>query len=307
MFLRYPVSDFIPYENLAWTLLDGPECDSNLNGDITDNNYLNVELTIEDETAPIGTGGGWRFVTLSFKFDPGTIRDSPILYNEGLDQRLKFCVRLGAFSSQTNVPGALEIFHKVTSMDVLITQEGLVGTDNLVTDPEGTNQENAQVAYKLRGFLCNETNQEIIDPFPIFQGMLTKVCVTPIDEALADGVYMRAIDTFYWTRETIYQPAIFPLQTPAPLTEVTCEPGMKICSFVTLLRGDFFYRLGRVYGAGVGWLQVCIIIGLCCCSSPDTIMAGIVLDQIYAWYSSCVCFLSPISLAAGITLGINER
>jgi hypothetical protein len=68
---------------------------------------------------------------------------------------------------------------------------------------------------------------------------------------------MRAIDSFYWTRETIYQTAIIPHQTAAPLTLIECEPGMTVCAFTTLLRASFFYKRGRVDGAGIGWLQVC--------------------------------------------------
>jgi hypothetical protein len=285
LFLRYPVSDFIPYEHLDWTLFAGSECSPSTSDDITENDYLDVRITIEDETAPEGTGGSWRFITLSFAFDPDTIRRSPILVNEGLDTRLQFCVNLGAYSSPTVVPGALEIFRKVTSMDVLITQAGQIGIDNLVADPNGPNEEEAEVRYRLRGFLCDENNDEIIDPLPIFQGVLTKVCVTPVDEALADGVYMRAIDSFYWTRETFYQPAILPRQTVAPLSEISCVPGMITCSFVTLLRGEFFYRLGRVYGAGVGWLQVSIVFVWTMCHTTFWIEHSLIsfLPAVWPW------------------------
>jgi hypothetical protein len=87
--------------------------------------------------------------------------------------------------------------------------------------------------------------------------MVTRVCVTPTDDALKAGVYMRAIDSFYWTRETIFQTAIRPHQTAASLTMIECEPGMRVCAFSTLLKASFFYKRGRVDGAGIGWLQVC--------------------------------------------------
>lgn len=255
LFLKYPVSDFISYDNLGWKLYDGRQCGNGGASDITDNDYLEVAAEF-DENTPEGGGTAWRNVTLVFSFDPETIRQSPIITNEGLETNLRFCVRFSAYSAPTINPGAMEIFYKETFLTVDIQQAGNVDVDGYVLTPEDINQEEDTVSYKLRGYLCNETNHEIIDPIPIFQGMLTKVCVTPTDRALADGVYMRAIDSFYWTRETIYQTAITPHQTAAALTEINCEPGMIVCSFATILKGPFFYRLGRVDGAGFGWLQV---------------------------------------------------
>jgi hypothetical protein len=92
----------------------------------------------------------------------------------------------------------------------------------------------------------------------MYQGGKLRVCVTPREDAVAGGIFMRAIDNFYWTRESIYQPAITPHQQAAPLTRIECEPGMLVCAFETLLRAAFFYRPGRVDGYGIGWLQVCM-------------------------------------------------
>lgn len=227
--------------------------------DITENDFLAVQLTIEDEKVPEGDGNQWRFITLSFTFDPTTIRSSPIITTVNSEDRLQFCVHLGGYSAPTVVPGAMEIVAKETTVDIVIQQDGQASSENAVVTP--VDPEEGSQLYKLRGFLCNETNHEITNPIPIYQGTLTKVCVTPTDDALASGVYMHAIDSFYWTRETIYQSAINPHQAAQPLTQVSCEPGMKVCSFVTMLKADFFYRLGRVVGAGVGWLQVSDING----------------------------------------------
>lgn len=250
LYLEYPVSDFIPFANLDWILYDSLECGS---GDITDNDYLNAVIDY-DENLPNGDGTGWKLATLSLTFDPDTIRGSPIMTTVGREQRLQFCIRMGAYSSQTNIPGAMEIFYKETSIDVLITDEGGVDLDDSTGVSDGAN--GGGQLYTLRGYLCDQDDEEIIDPSPIFQGMPTKVCVTPVEQALQDNVYMHAIDSFYWTRETTYQAAITPKQEAAPLTIIDCEPGRVVCSFVTLLKADFFYKLGRAYGTGFGWLQV---------------------------------------------------
>jgi hypothetical protein len=257
LFLTFPISDFVPYEHIVYTFWT--DCETG-GEEITNNDagYFTYETQVDDESVPIGEGTAWRFMSVSMFFDPDSIRNSPIFQeatSSNLDESIRFCVKAGAYSAPSVVPGSLEIFSKVTTIDLLITQDGSFN-DKVNVTAGGVNEETTSTAYFLRGYLCDLENVEVIDPLPIFQGAPVKVCVTPREEALADGVYMRAVDSFYWTRESIYQAAIVPNQVAAPLTEIDCVPGMIVCTFLTLLKGDFFYKLGQVYGAGVGWLQV---------------------------------------------------
>jgi hypothetical protein len=261
LFLHYPVSDFVPYRNLNWKIFDGPECGGGSN-EITDyQEYLSIDLTHAPESEyPEGDGTTFRNITLSLSFDPDTIRSSPIISEEGLDTVLGFCVSLGAYTADRINPGAVEVFYAETFVRLLILQNGDFDIEESVTvRPERIGEQRERQEYFLIGFLCNATNHEIVDPEPIYQGQTHRVCVTPTPEALRAGVYMRAIDSFSWTRLDIYQPAIVPPAEPAPLTEVDCEPGMEICSFETLFKAAFFYKLGRIDGMGTGWLQVCIL------------------------------------------------
>jgi hypothetical protein len=255
LFLTYQVSDYIPYENLRWYLYDGLECREGAD-DITENDYLTAELMGPDDGNTVGEGNSFREFKMALSFDPESIRGSPILHETGQKIQLKFCVRLSAFSANALNPAAVEISYKQTTMTVDILQEGETGVDEFVLDAGEIVDETTEQLYTLEGWLCNETNHRIYDPLPIYQGRLTRVCVTPNAEAQADGVYMRAIDSFYWTRDTIFQTAINPRQNAAPLTEIECVPGMLICAFTTILRAGFFFKRGRVGGAGIGWLQV---------------------------------------------------
>lgn len=97
---------------------------------------------------------------------------------------------------------------------------------------------------------------------PFRQGERIRVCVVPEDIALDDGVYMRRIESFTYMREkptdgsTIFQKAILDGVSANPaLTELTCERGTEVCFFDTLLRSDFFFGRGEVYGFGEAWLQ----------------------------------------------------
>jgi len=245
LFLTFPISDFVPYDHIQYTFWT--TCATN-GVEITDNEgYFGFETEIVDEGLPVGDGTSWRFMSVSMFFDPDSIRKSPIFTtsNTALAETIQFCVKAGVFSAPMIIPGALESFHKETKIDLLITQDGTI-SDNVNVTAGQQGSEEASTAYFLRGYLCDLENKEVIDPLPIFQGAPVKVCVTPTKEALDNEVYMRAIDSFSWTRETIYQAAIIPNQEAAPLTEINCVPGMVICSFITLLKADFFYKLGQV-------------------------------------------------------------
>jgi len=254
LFLTYRVSDYIPYENIGWSIYDGLACQEGSN-EITENDYLSVELVGPEDGNTVGEGTTFRDFTMTLKFNPDTIRGSPILHETGLNTQLIFCVRLSAFTANVLNPVAVEIFFKQTTMTVDILQEGDFGAEEFVLSPDEIIDQTAEQLYTLEGWLCNATNHRVYDPIPIYQGTPTRVCVTPNAEARADGVYMRAIDSFYWTRDTIFQTAITPHQVAAPLTEIECVPGMRICAFTTMLRADFFFKRGRVGGAGFGWLQ----------------------------------------------------
>ena len=257
LFLDYPISDGVPFENLGFKVYDGIQCAEGAS-DITyeQRPYLSVELLDPGDGVDEGDGNTFYQVRMAMTFDPDTIRTSPIFYEEGLRTLLKFCVRLGSYSAPSINPAAVEIFYKQTAVTVEIRQEGDTEVEDFVISPDDITDETATQLYRLEGWLCHLNNTRLYDPIPIFVGMPTRVCVTPDAEARAAGVYMRAIDSFYWTRDTIYQTAIFSHQEAAPLTEIECEAGMLVCAFTTILKAKFFFKRGIVDGAGIGWLQV---------------------------------------------------
>jgi hypothetical protein len=260
LFLEYRISDYIPYENIKWRLYDGRQC-GNGAADITNNNFLLTSESTEGDFDVRGDGNAYRNLTLGFEFDPETIRDSPIFSEVGLAAFLSFCVQINAYTGDQRLPTSIELFTRETFLSVEIYQEGGF-KENVTVIPEEIGEVGDEEAFRLIGYLCDEDNVEIVDAQAIWAGMSTKVCVTPDDEARAAGIYMRAIDSFVWARETIYQTAIYSHEQAAPLTAIDCEPGMLICSFKTLLKAAFYYTEGFVDGAGIGWLQVRLSIAL---------------------------------------------
>jgi hypothetical protein len=91
------------------------------------------------------------------------------------------------------------------------------------------------------------------------QGAQIRVCVRPDAEARSDGIYMRRIDSFTWTRDSpvsITQTAVENgLAASNTLTDLFCEPGELVCNFVSILFASFYATPGAVAGSGVASMQ----------------------------------------------------
>lgn len=117
--------------------------------------------------------------------------------------------------------------------------------------------------YHVDGYLCDDNLEAIIYMVPLVQGTKVRVCVQPTDDALQDGVYMRQVDSFTYQRQEpdggqlVTQVALNDGESADPATtELFCERGWDLCYFDTLLKADFYFSPGRVFGYGEAWLQV---------------------------------------------------
>jgi hypothetical protein len=132
---------------------------------------------------------------------------------------------------------------------------------SIAVEPKDKLVRTANQVYQVVGFRCDASNALISDLTPINQGTVVKVCVTPDAEATADGIKMRSIDTFTWSRALpapgVTQAAIIARDTVAAnqLTSYTVCRGLAICSFETILFANFYTALGSVAGSGVASMQ----------------------------------------------------
>jgi hypothetical protein len=147
---------------------------------------------------------------------------------------------------------------KTFKMDLFLTPVFLC-----VFRPTDPGSESVLQKYFVEGYLCDDQLQEIEYLLPLVQGSKVKVCVKPTDDALQDGFYMRRVDSFTYSRDNpttgnqISQTALVGGESANPaLTELFCERGWELCHFDTLLRSDFYFGPGRVFGYGEAWLQV---------------------------------------------------
>jgi hypothetical protein len=156
LFLNYAVSDYIPYENIGWSLYSGRQCGNGAE-EITINDYLVVSKIINDDSIPQGNGSSTRNVTLAFSLDPDTIRDSPILQNDGFSTAtVSFCVHMSAYTADIINPGKVEIMFRETFLTLVVKLEGTFEVADTVLVPLNRGDEVSNQTYYLIGYLVSD-------------------------------------------------------------------------------------------------------------------------------------------------------
>jgi hypothetical protein len=280
--LTFPVTDYINSGMANYSLWTAPDCQEG---------NVNIEAssawktrTLEESTAlaaatTFGEGGSQldsgefngRSATVVAEFDPQTIFSATEIYSEStnaegqLSAQVQFCIRFGLYTSSdqpgiSGDPVEVNFLETIITLTVDLTDGFEINGINVT--PKDRLVRTANVAYLVRGYECDEVTKAAIADTSIArnQGEVITVCVTPEDEAKADGIFMRSIDSFVWSRDTdvIVQPAIEG-NSPAGNLLTDYSPaacrGTEICTFSTILFADFYFSQGTVDGAGIASLQ----------------------------------------------------
>jgi hypothetical protein len=253
--LIFPVSDLVPDGSISITTYSDTDCTV----DITGNDFLVSNVTYDDNPAPDGSKN--RDVNIMYIIEPTGIQQSDVwTQDENSQFFMNFCIGINLHTGDANTTNAM------TSLEtVVLLQVDLLGDfgSEFVVGPNDANEEQVEQIYYVEGFLCNESNEEIIYLEPRFQGSILRVCVKPTDTALADGVYMRRVDSFTFQRDNpidgtkVSQVAVRDGGTAnKELTQLYCPRGVELCYFDTLLKSDFYFSAGAIHGFGEAWLQV---------------------------------------------------
>lgn len=253
----YPLSDLVPDNTVLIQTFSDAECTI----DISDNDYLVPSITYDANPNP--TGEKNREVTVIYSIDANEIMNHDVWVEneETAEAFISFCVAIHLYSGEVDDPNSSSQTRLDTGIDLKVDfQDGFeVGSSVGASDRL---DENARQVYYVEGFICDESNEMMVSNEPFVQGKPVRVCVKPRDEALADGVKMRQVDSFTFYRDKddgtqITQTALRDGKSDnAELTSVTCERGSELCWFETLLEAEFFYAPGITYGYGEAWLQV---------------------------------------------------
>jgi hypothetical protein len=112
----------------------------------------------------------------------------------------------------------------------------------------------ANEVYQVEAYQCNALNDPITTTFN--QGQVIRICVTPTSDASTDGVTMRDVQSFTFTRGEISQIAVENNDSAGNgLTSLTCIEGAAVCWFETLLKAEFYDSPGQVAGGGIATMR----------------------------------------------------
>jgi hypothetical protein len=262
--LDYDVSDFVDNSNVATTLYTSPGCQ--LEGTVVPDGFLTSARPALTGVAhnPNGNGDGVREQNLHLTVVPATIASSGIYAEDtavgAVAATIAFCVR---FSLMTPEGGGDPI--EVNYLETLVTlfvdlSDGFdIGEVNVA--PKIKIENTANQVYLLEGYQCavGSTVALSVDDAALTrnQGSVIRVCVTPDAEGIADGIKMRSLDDFTFSRGVIEQTAItgFNQEASNGLTSLTCTSGADVCVFETILFAAFYTTTGTVLGSGTGSMQ----------------------------------------------------
>jgi hypothetical protein len=132
-------------------------------------------------------------------------------------------------------------------------------------EPKDKLVKTANQVYEVEAFQCNANNVQLADAdrdATRNQGAVLRVCVQPTQEGRDDGIFMRRIDSFEFTRAAdeinaeVRQVAVQAgAEAPNLLTSLDCKSGYQTCSFETILFAAFYRSAGSVAGSGIASMQ----------------------------------------------------
>ena len=210
-----------------------------------------------------------RNVGVNITLDSESISENSLLYSEDttgsqVSAEIRFCVRFGLHTkSATSVE--VNFLETLVTLNVDLTDGFQIGS--IAVEPRDRLVRTANQVYLVEAYRCKTTEITVPglpdkedDDTAINQGTVVRVCVMPDEDARADGIHMRSVDDFTWSRSfpnTVNQPAIVGRNVVArnDLTTLNCNPGDLYCSFETILFAAFYTTAGAVAGSGVASMQ----------------------------------------------------
>ena len=209
-----------------------------------------------------------RNVGVNITLDSESISENSLLYSEDtsgaqVSAEIRFCVRFGLHTkSATSVE--VNFLETLVTLNVDLTDGFEIGS--IAVEPRDRLVRTANQVYLVEAYRCTTDVDEDGLPIPepdataINQGTVVRVCVMPDEDARGDGIRMRSVDDFTWSRSfpnTVNQPAIVGRNVVArnDLTTLVCTPGSLYCNFETILFAAFYTTAGAVAGSGVASMQ----------------------------------------------------
>jgi hypothetical protein len=260
--LVYAVSSFIADDMGTYTITDGEDCvipvlvASDEGNQVGFAFYSPGLVVLSSSAAKDNSGDSIRSFKLDIKVNPEEISNNAVVYKEDVVNgeifgRVAFCVRF-----QLNTPGGSSIevnfLETIVQLNVDLTDGFSIGT--VAVAPKDRLTTTANEVYEVQAFQCNTLNAPITTTFN--QGQVIRICISPVSDALNDGVNMRDVQSFTFTRDEIEQIAVENNDAASNgLTSLECIEGEQVCWFETLLKAEFYASPGAVAGSGIATMR----------------------------------------------------
>ena len=227
-----------------------------------------IDINLRDSVGGSPSGGDLmdQNVEITIEIDSSTISANSNLYSEdttvgAVTAEIRFCVRFELHTPANLVtPVEVNFLETLVTLSVDLSDGFEIGS--IAVEPKDRLVRTANQVYRVRGYQCGvnqialslaETEETRV------QGSVIKVCVTPDDDALNDGIHMRSIDSFSFVRDiSVVQVAVVD-KAEAPNLLTTYDNagcvGTLVCHFSTILFANFYTSVGRVDGTGIASMQ----------------------------------------------------
>merc|ERR1711971_653352 len=258
----YPVSNFID-QGLAYYEVYDSGCKEGGNlvtTGITSSPIVDVTAGSVTDDAAFDIAGKTAQVPISV--DPNTITGNTDVYTEtdtdgAVGAIIVFCVRFG-LNTPGDSPVEVNFLESVVTLNVDLSAGFSI--DDINVTPKDQLINTATSTYTVEGYMCEPGSDTVVADAStaLNQGSLISVCIKPDADGIADGIKMRSVDSFEWTRDAITQAAIESGVAAGNLLtsydETACTGG-DYCQFQTILFAAFYATEGQVSGNGVASMQ----------------------------------------------------
>jgi hypothetical protein len=278
--LAFPVTNFVVDGQAKYSLWTSPDCQSDSGKSLQTSSVFSAHALTPNtalETGATEDSGVFsgRQAQINVTIDPQTI-SSQVAITDGIYSQevvnnqqiatVKFCVRFGLWTTTdmgVETPVEVNFLETLLTLFVDLTDGFQIGA--IEVEPKDRLVRTANQAYEVSGYECSAASDQPLSAADRArrrnQGEIIHVCVTPEEEAKTDGIFMRSIDDFAWTRETptpVRQVAIEENRESGNLLTsydfAACE-GAVVCKFSSILFAQFYATLGQVNGEGVASMQ----------------------------------------------------
>jgi len=258
----YPLSNFVDQGQAYYEVYDGgcKEEGSLVTTGIDIDELVDVAAGSVTDDALFEIDGKTAQVPISV--DVNTITSNTDVYSEtnedgSIGAQIVFCVRFG-LNTLGDSPVEVNFLESVVTLNVDLSSGFSI--DDINVTPKDQLINTAAQAYTVEGYMCNPgTDTPVADAATALnQGSLITVCIKPDADGISDGIKMRTLDSFEWTRDSTTQTAIESGVAAGNLLtsfdETACEGG-DYCQFSSILFAAFYATEGQVSGAGVASMQ----------------------------------------------------